>query len=219
TSTYGRRRGEAEGAAQPSDRRQQAERRADEDQSSGGVTTMKPILGAAALTLAVSSNVFAQAFQIPDRIEQLAPKARESVNITLDGPLLQLASQFMGANEQQIKQLVSNLRAIHVRNFEFDREGQFSEADVESVRAQLRSAWSRIIDTREDGEHVELYVKRDKEQLDGVVIISAERRELSIVHIDGPIDLRQLSLLGGHLGIPTGVVRNVGGRSSKPEGR
>jgi len=163
---------------------------------------MKPIIGAAALTLAFSSNLLAQSFQIPDRIEQLAPKARESVNITLDGPLLQLASQFMGANEQEIKQLVSNLRAVHVRSFEFDREGQFSDADVESVRVQLRTGWSRIIDTREEGEHVEIYVKREKEQLGGVVILSAERRELAIVHIDGPINLKQLSLLGGHLGIP-----------------
>ena len=163
---------------------------------------MKPIIGAAALTLAFSSNVLAQSFQIPDRIEQLAPKARESVNITLDGPLLQLASQFMGANEQEVKQLVSNLKAVHVRSFEFDREGQFSDADVESVRVQLRTGWSRIIDTRDEGEHVEIYVKRDKEQLGGVVILSAERRELAIVHIDGPINLKQLSLLGGHLGIP-----------------
>jgi len=163
---------------------------------------MKPIIGAAALTLTLSSNVLAQSFQIPDRIEQLAPKARESVNITLDGPLLQLASQFMGANEQEVKQLVSNLKAVHVRSFEFDREGQFSDADVESVRVQLRTGWSRIIDTREEGEHVEIYVKRDKEQLGGVVILSAERRELAIVHIDGPINLKQLSLLGGHLGIP-----------------
>jgi len=163
---------------------------------------MKPIIGAAALTLAFSSNVLAQSFQIPDRIERLAPKARESVNITLDGPLLQLASQFMGANEQEVKQLVSNLKAVHVRSFEFDREGQFSDADVESVRVQLRTGWSRIIDTVEDGEHVEIYVKRDKEQLGGVVILSAERKELAIVHIDGPIDLKQLSLLGGHLGIP-----------------
>lgn len=163
---------------------------------------MKPIIGAAALTLALSSNVLAQSFQIPDRIEQLAPKARESVNITLDGPLLQLASQFMGANEQEIKQLISNLKAVHVRSFEFDREGQFSDADVESVRAQLRAGWSRIIDTREDAEHVEIYVKRDKEQLGGLVILATERKELAIVHIDGPIDLKQLSLLGGHLGIP-----------------
>jgi len=106
---------------------------------------MKPILSAAALTLLVSSSAFAQSFQIPDRIEQLSPKARETVNITLDGPLLRLASQFMGADEQEIKQIVSSLKAVHVRTFEFDRDGQFSEGDVESIRAQLRTGWSRIV--------------------------------------------------------------------------
>jgi hypothetical protein len=171
---------------------------------------MKAIIGAAALTLLVSSSGNAQTFQIPDRIEQLGAKARESVNITLDGPLLQLAGQFMGANEQEIKQLVSNLKAIHVRTFEFDKRGEFSEADIDPVRVQLRSGWSRIIDTRETDERVEVYVKRDKEQLGGLVIIAVEPKELAIIHIDGPIDLRQLSLLGGRLGIPAGVIPNIG---------
>lgn len=167
---------------------------------------MKPILSASALTLLVSANAFAQSFQIPDRIEQLGPRARESVNITLDGPLLQLASQFMGAEEQQIKQVISNLKAIHVRTFEFDRDGQFSDADVEALRAQVRTGWSRIVDAREEGEHVEIYVKYDKSQLGGLVLLATERKQLSIVHIDGPIDLKQLSLLSGHLGIPGGVI-------------
>jgi hypothetical protein len=177
---------------------------------------MKSIFGAAALTLLVSANGWAQSFQIPDRIEKLGAKARETVNITLDGPLLQLAGQFMGANEQQIKQLVSNLKAVHVRHYEFDSAGQFSDADVEAIRAQLKSGWSRIVDAREDDEHTEIYVKQEKEQIAGLVLISAERRELAIVHIDGPIDLRQLSLLGGHLGIPAGVVPNMSGGSSRP---
>jgi hypothetical protein len=177
---------------------------------------MKAIIGAAALTLLVSSNGNAQTFQIPDRIEQLGAKARESVNITLDGPLLQLAGQFMGANEQEVKQLVSNLKSIHVRTFEFDKRGEFSEADVDPVRVQLRSGWSRIIDTRETDERFEVYVKRDKEQIGGLVIIAVEPRELAIIHIDGPIDLRQLSLLGGRLGIPAGVIPNIGLTRSSP---
>jgi len=177
---------------------------------------MRSILAAGMITLAVQGAAFAQTIQIPDRIEQLAPKAKESVNITLDGPLLQLAGQFMGANEQQVKQLISNLKAIHVRNFEFEREGQFSEADVEPLRAQLRSGWSRIVESRDGGDHIEIYVKQDRQQIGGLVIIASERKELSIVHIDGPIDLRQLSLLGGHLGIPAGIVPNIGGGSSRP---
>jgi hypothetical protein len=40
----------------------------------------------------------------------------------------------------------------------------------------------------------------------GLVILSAERKELAIVIIDGSIDLRELSSLGGQFGIPSGIV-------------
>jgi len=36
----------------------------------------------------------------------------------------------------------------------------------------------------------------------GLVILSAEPKELTVVNIVGPINLDQLSDLGGHLGIP-----------------
>ena len=185
---------------------------------------MRPIIGATALALLVASQGFAQTIQIPERIDRLGEKAREVVNITLDGQLLQLASQFLSSTDRdqaKIKNIVSRLRAIHVRSFEFDRDAQYSDADVAPVREQLRApGWSRIIDTRSDGEHVEVYTKQDKGQLDGLVIISAERRELAIVSIDGAINLSDLSSLGGQFGIPGGVIPNtVGKPAPAPEPR
>ena len=56
---------------------------------------MKKMMFGAACALLVSATASAQTFTIPDRIEQLAAKARETVNITLDGALLQLAGHFL----------------------------------------------------------------------------------------------------------------------------
>jgi hypothetical protein len=171
---------------------------------------MKSIIGAAALTLLVSSNGLGQTLQIPEQIERLGPKARETVNITLDGSLLQLASQFMSSTDKdqaKIKNIISKLKAIQVRTFEFDKEAQYSDADLAPIRNQLRSpGWSRIVESRNDGEHVEIFVKQDKDKMGGLVILSAERKELAIVIIDGSIDLRELSSLGGQFGIPSGIV-------------
>src|SRR5436305_8442190 len=89
-----------------------------------------------ACILLVPASAFAQSFTIPDRIEKLSAKAKESVNITLDGPLLQLASQFLNSgtgDEKALKQLVSKLKAIHVRNFEFDKEGEYSDGDLNAL--------------------------------------------------------------------------------------
>jgi hypothetical protein len=171
---------------------------------------MKSIIGAAALTLLVSSNGLGQTLQMPEQIERLGPKARETVNITLDGSLLQLASQFMSSTDKdqaKIKNIISKLKAIQVRTFEFDKEAQYSDADLAPIRNQLRSpGWSRIVESRNDGEHVEIFVKQDKDKMGGLVILSAERKELAIIIIDGSIDLRELSSLGGQFGIPSGIV-------------
>jgi hypothetical protein len=169
---------------------------------------MKPIIVWLALTLLIPGVGLAQDVKIPERIERLSAKARETVNVTLDGPLLQLAGQFLNAkdaDEQQAKNVVSKLKGVHVRSFEFANEGEYSEADVAEFRSQLRSpAWSRIVDTnsKEARERVEIFVKQEKNQLAGLVIISAEPKELTIVNIDGTIDLTQLASLGGRFGIP-----------------
>ena len=167
---------------------------------------MKKIAFAVACALLLPGAAFAQTFTIPDRIERLSGKARESTNITLDGALLQLASQFLSGkdgDEKAVKELVSKLKSIHVRNFGFDKDGEYADSDLDPIRSQLKPpAWSRVVESREDGEHTQIFVKQDKGGLAGLVILSAERRELSIVIIDGAIDLNQLSKLGGNFGIP-----------------
>ena len=188
---------------------------------------MNQIITGLALTLLFSGSGIAQDITIPDRIEKLSAKAKETVNVTLDGPLLQLAGQFLSskdADEQQAKNVVSKLKGIHVRSFEFAKEGEYSEADVAAFRAQLRSpAWSRIVETRskEDREHVEIYVKQDKNKAGGLVIISSEPKELTIVSIDGSIDINQLASLGGQFGIPkieTSAAKPATGVASKASG-
>jgi hypothetical protein len=184
---------------------------------------MKSIIGAATLTLLVSSNGFGQTLQIPEQIDRLGPKARETVNITLDGALLQLASQFLSSTDKdqaKIKSIISKLKAIQVRTFQFDNDAQYSDADIAPIRSQLRApAWSRIVESRSDGEHVEVFVKQDKDKMGGLVILSAERKELAIVIIDGSIDLSELSSLDGQFGIPSGIVPRLSTPRPAPEPR
>jgi len=164
------------------------------------------------LTLAVAcallwpAGAFAQTFTIPDRIEKLSEKAKESTNITLDGALLKLASAFLNSNDKDqkaAKEIISKVKSIHVRNFEFEKDGEYLDADLDPIRSQLKSpAWSRIVEQRDKNEHTQIFIKIEKDKVGGLVILSAERRELSIVIIDGEIDPKQLSALGGNFGIP-----------------
>jgi hypothetical protein len=145
--------------------------------------------------------------KFPLDLDKLAARATESVDVTLDASMLQLASGFLSKedrDEAQVKKLISKLKGVYVRSFEFDKEGQYSMADVDSLRAQLKGpAWSRIVGVKSvKGENSEIYLKKNGDAIAGLVVIATEPRELTIVHIDGPINPEELSELGGHMGIP-----------------
>ena len=128
------------------------------------------------------------------------------MNRTTTRRLLKLASAFLNSNDKDqkaAKEIISKVKSIHVRNFEFEKDGEYLDADLDPIRSQLKSpAWSRIVEQRDKNEHTQIFIKIEKDKVGGLVILSAERRELSIVIIDGEIDPKQLSALGGNFGIP-----------------
>jgi hypothetical protein len=168
---------------------------------------MKLLLSAVLIASLSSMEVHAQDVKIPLNLDRLAQRATESVDVTLDASMLQLASGFLSkedADQVKVKKLVSKLKGVYVRSFEFDKEGQYSMADVEAIRVQLKApVWSRIVGVKSiKGENSEVYLKKDGEQVGGLVVLDAEPKELTIVHIDGPINPEELSELSGHMGIP-----------------
>ena len=171
------------------------------------------LLSAAAVIFcvaAVGTTALGQAakLQLPN-LEHLHGKAREVVDVSLDGPMLKMAGKFLSneksSSEADAKELVDKLHGVYVKSFEFDKEGQYSKEDVESVRSQLRGpGWSRIVGvvSKQGGDNVEVYTMTEGGQMTGLAIIAAEPKELTIVNIVGPVDLEKLGDLGGKLGIP-----------------
>jgi len=140
-------------------------------------------------------------------LDYLAAKATETVDVNIDERLVQIAIKVFSdkdPDEAQIKKLVAGLKGIYVKSFEFDADNQFSAADVDSIRNQLREpAWSRLVNVRSKRDsNVELYVSLSGTSVNGLVVITSEARELTVVNIVGPVDLEKLAHLEGSLGIP-----------------
>src|ERR1051325_1987482 len=129
--------------------------------------------GVAAILVALVMQATAQAqdVKIPVNVEQLAAKAVDTVNVTVDGPMLQLAGKFLSSSDpdqKKIKSLIDNLKGIYVRSFEFANEGEYSIADVESLRSQLKAPeWSRMINvtSAKGAENVDVFFKMEKEKI------------------------------------------------------
>jgi hypothetical protein len=146
--------------------------------------------------------------QLPD-FSALAKKATQSVDISLDSSLLGLASSVINndsaGNGPAVHDLIKGIRGIYVRSYTFDRPGEYSKADVQAVEAQiLVPGWVPIVSTHDlkQGSKVDIYVRRSGDRTDGLAIIAADPRELTIVNIVGSIDLAKLAQLQGQFGVP-----------------
>jgi len=161
-----------------------------------------------AMLLALPLWARAQEIKIPADVQKLSAKAKETVEVNMEGPMLRWASRFLNPEDPEEKQaakVVANLKGIYVRSFEFSKEGEYSAADVESLRAQLRTpGWNKVVGVRSetDGDNVDVFFKLEEDKMVGIVIISAEPKELTFVSIVGPIDVDRLADLGGEFGIP-----------------
>jgi len=148
----------------------------------------------------------AQEFQLPVNIDALAEKADEAVSVTMDKSMLTLASKFIKHDDDRdLHQILTGLDSIYVRSLEFHNDGEYSIADVDAVRKQLHGpAWGRLVGVRSKrGENVDVFFKDGGNgKLGGIVVIAAEPRELTIVHIVGTIDPEKIADLGGEFGIP-----------------
>ena len=161
----------------------------------------------AIFVLLAGTFVFAQEIKMPVDLDRLAAKASETTEVTLNGRTLQLAAKFMNdEGDEEARNIVKKLKGIYVRSFEFDTPGQYSDADVELVRSQLKSpTWEKVVNvhSKREGENAEIYFKTDSgDQIAGLVVIAADPKELTIVHIDGPLDPSDIDKLGGDFGVP-----------------
>src|SRR5918912_2544658 len=120
-----------------------------------------------------------------DSLERLAPKATDTVNVEIDGILIKFASSVLSKDdpdERTVKEIISGLKGVYVKSYEFKSEGQFTEADLAPVREQLRGpGWSRIVDIKsldDEDDNAEVYVATDAGRVEGMAILCVDPKEV-----------------------------------------
>ena len=159
----------------------------------------------------LSAASLAAQLQLHDMIkfDQLAPRASKTVEVNLDGNMLSFVRNFLSdskKDEAEAKRIIGKLKGIYVRQLEFDKEGEYNEADIEQLRKQVSGAgWQKMVDVREKGKHGDnagVYIRTDGKEMSGLVVLAFEPKEVTIVNIVGVIDPAELRALGGKAGIP-----------------
>lgn len=163
------------------------------------------MLLATALVAAAQAPAAASPAKLQFDMRGLAAKASHVSEITLEGPTLHQGVAYLAKSDldSEDRALLANLKGVYVRDYQFDRPGQFSPEDLAPLREQLRS-WTRIVFTRDRDQHesAEIYTRLGaKGEVEGLAILAVKPNELSFVNVVGPISVAELSKLHS-LGIP-----------------
>lgn len=139
--------------------------------------------------------------------KDLAAKATETIEVTLDGQLLRLAARFLASDDDRdaaaLAEMVRKLEGIYVRSYTFAEEGAYERAWIARFRTRIGPGWQRLVQVRSgDSENIEIYTSVKDDIIQGLIVIAAEPKELTFVNIVGPIDLDDFGRLEGQFGIP-----------------
>ena len=161
-------------------------------------------------------------------LDRFAEQADKIVDVSIGESLIKLAISALkperSPNEKTIKEILEGLKGIYVKRFEFDKEGNYTSADVEAIRAQLNApGWERIANVRSKREgNYDVAIMSEGSIVKGFAVLAAEPRAFTVVNIVGPIDIAKFRELEGKFGIPSIGLDTIPGvtvkdKKDKPE--
>jgi hypothetical protein len=164
-----------------------------------------------ALLVGLLAPLFASAqppeLTLPD-FEHLQAKAVESVDIHIGAFPLWIAAHFLDEDDPddaETREVIRDLRGVHVRSYQFDSDHAYSREDVEKVRRQLTApGWRQVVRVRDRDRQsdVDVFIATDGQEISGIAVVASEPREFTIVHVVGNIDVDKLARLQGTVGVP-----------------
>ncbi|HNQ14584.1 MAG TPA: DUF4252 domain-containing protein [Pyrinomonadaceae bacterium] len=144
-----------------------------------------------------------------DRLNYLESKASEVVEVNVEGKMLDLAKRVLTKSKdvdaQKVAEAVKGLQGIYVRVYNFDKEQEYNESDVDAIRAQLRTpGWEKLVNVRSKRENqkIDVFTMFTGDTMSGVAVVLSEAKSIAVVNVIGPIDIDLLVELSGKLSIP-----------------
>ena len=167
----------------------------------------------AALTVLLIAGITANAQDAArlhfEKLNSLESKARDVVEVNVDGKLLDMAkrvtSKVKDEDAKKVALAINGLRGIYVRVYNFEKENEYNVSDVDEVRAQLNSpGWEKLANVRskKNNQKVDVYTMFTGDKMDGLAVVLSESKSVAVVNVIGMIDIEMLVELSVKLNIP-----------------
>lgn len=159
-------------------------------------------------------------------LDSLEARARDVVEVNIDGKLLDLAKRVTvkvdDEKAKKVGQAISGLKGIYVRVYRFENENEYSPSDVDAIRSQLNApGWEKLANVRskKNNQKVDVFTMFTGEMMSGVAVVISENKSIAVVNMIGPIDIELLAELGGKLNIPNMDIDVTGSKRDKDDDR
>jgi hypothetical protein len=146
-----------------------------------------------------------------DNLKGLEDRARDVIEVNLDGNILNLAKGVLlkvkdkDGNAQKVGEAIKGLEGIYVRVYRFENTNEYNMADVDLIRSQLKNpGWEQLANVRskKNNQKVDIYTMFTGDVMSGVAVVISEDKSIALVNVIGPIDIDLLVELSGKLNIP-----------------
>jgi len=144
-----------------------------------------------------------------EHLSALETKARDVVEVNVDGKLLDLAkrvtTKINDKDAKTIGQAISGLKGIYVRVYNFAEINQYDMSDVDQIRNELNNpAWQKVANMRSKrkDQKVDIYTMFTGDMMSGAAVVFSDTKSVALVNVVGVIDIETLVELGGRLNIP-----------------
>jgi len=159
-----------------------------------------------------------------ERLNGLEAKARDVVEVNIEGKMLDLAKRVLAKmndqNAKKVGQAISGLQAIYVRAYNFENENQYNTADVDEIRSQLQApGWEKLANVRSkrNNQKVDVFTMFTGDTMSGVAVVVSDAKSIAVVNVIGPIDIDLLAELSGKLNIPKIDIVNDSDKPKNPQ--
>ncbi|MFY9609593.1 MAG: DUF4252 domain-containing protein [Blastocatellia bacterium] len=154
-------------------------------------------------------------------LDHLAETADKTIDVTVDEGIIKLAMSVLNPkrspDEAKIIDILSGLKGVYVKRFEFEKEGAYAMSDADPVRTQFNApGWQRIarVTSKREGSF-DVVLMSEGSIIKGLAVLAAEPKALTVVNVVGSIDLAKLRDLEGKFGIPQFGLDQIPGVSVK----
>ena len=159
-----------------------------------------------------------------EKLNGLETRARDVVEVNVDGKLLDLAKRVTvkvnDENAKKVAQAISGLKGIYVRVYNFEHENEYNVGDVDEIRSQLNNpGWEKLANVRskKNNQKVDVYTMFAGDVMSGVAVVISESKSIAVVNVIGMIDIELLVELSGKMSIPKIDIERDSSNPAKPK--